>query len=42
MGDAFSKLTASLNLAAGGDRNSRGAFRERLETFIHFARGCID
>jgi len=40
--DAFTNLTVNLNMQAGGDRNSRTVFRDRLETFIFQARGCLD
>lgn len=29
-------------MASGGDRASRANFRDRLETFIFTARGCLE
>lgn len=41
LNQAFSKLTENLNMQTGGDRVSRSLFRDRLETFIFEAKGCL-
>lgn len=42
LSQAFTKFTENLNMANGGDRHSRSAFRDRLETFIFEAKGCLE